>query len=468
MTPSHMTRRARVLITAALLIPILVYAIAGVYSRFMADDFCYAVNGRDLGFPAFIPYYYHNWFGRITQIIGTVVTTSLGTGFGQIFPALVLLVWGLALWWLCRELAMLLRLENRLLPLLAAALLLYATLAGTPQIFHSLYWLSGVFPYTIPLVAATFIAAVVLRVLRTGIASLLAVLATVLLVLVAGFASEPFSVALVGALALSILGVFGFRPSAQRAALILLIIGQITALVALGIMVAAPGNTLRQGLFTPTHDLVRLASQSFVYAAASLVALVWVSPPALPLALLIPAIIAYSQPATEIARRRLRIWIMLPLVVAFGLIVLINVPAIYATSLPPPARVLIIPQFVLVCAFAVIGYSAGLYVKKSSRRPPRVLAGLAVVLLIATGPLLSAAQMIGLMPKLSTYATEWDQREQRIIAAVEQGETQLVVEPLSVDVASLTGLDRINTDASAFTNACAASYYGLESLVASS
>lgn len=464
-----MTRRARLLITAAFLIPILVYAVAGAFSRFMADDFCYAVNGRDLGFPAFIPYYYNNWFGRITQIVGTVVSTSLGIGFGQIFPAVVLLVWGIGLWWLCRQLAGLLKLEHRALPLLVAALVLYTTLAGTPQIFHSLYWLSGVFPYTIPLVAATFYAAFVLRTLRTRAVSPLAVLAAVLLVLVAGFSSEPFSVALVGALVLSIIGLFIFRPSptAQRATLTLLLVGLVSALVALIIMVAAPGNTLRQGLFTPTRDLVGLGTQSFVYAAASIVALVWVSPPALPLALLIPAIIAYAQPI-DVARRRLRIWMMLPLVVAFGLMVAINVPAIYATSLPPPARVLIIPQFVLVCAFAVMGYAAGLYLKNFSRRAPRVLVASTVVLLLIVGPLLSAAQMIGLMPRLSTYASEWDQREQRIIAAVEQGETQLVVDPLSVDVASLTGLDRINTDASAFTNACAASYYGLESLVTSS
>lgn len=463
-----MTRRALLLTTVALIIPLLVYAAAGAFSRMMADDFCYAVNGQQNPFPSYIDYYYHNWFGRITQIVGTVASTSLGTGFGQVFPAIVLLVWLGGLYWLCRELATLLRLENRLAPLLAAALILYGTLAGTPQIFHSLYWLSGIFPYTIPLVAATFFAAIAIRTLRTGRLAPLSVVLSIVLVLVAGFSSEPFSVALVGVLALGILGIFTFRPAAPRPLLMLLVIGIVTALVALGIMVAAPGNTLRQGLFTPTHDLVQLATQSFVYAAASLVALVYVSPPALPLALLLPAILGYLQPATEMTRRRLRIGLLLPLVIAFALIVAVNVPAIYATSLPPPARVLIIPQFMLVCAFAVVGYVAGRYAKKSLRHPPRLVVTALVVVLLGAGPLLSATQMIGLFPRLNTYASEWDAREQQIIGAATQGETHVVVEPLSIDVASLTGLDRVNTDATAFTNACAASYYGIETLVSSS
>lgn len=463
-----MTRRSLLLTTVALIIPLLVYAAAGAFSRMMADDFCYVVNGRINPFPSYIAYYYNNWFGRLTQIVGTVASTSLGTGFGQMFPAVLLLVWLGGLYWLCREVATLLRLENRLTPLLAAALILYGTLAGTPQIFHSLYWLSGVFPYTIPLVATTFFAAIAARTLRTSRLAPLSILLSVGLLLVAGFSSEPFSVALVGALALSILGVIVLRPAAQRPLLILLIIGIVTALVALGIMVAAPGNTLRQGLFTPTHDPVQLASQSFVYAAASLVALVYVSPPALPLALLLPAILGTLQPVTEMARRKLRIWLLLPLVIAFALIVAVNVPAIYATSLPPPARVLIIPQFMLVCAFAVVGYVAGRYAKKSLLHPTRLVVTALVVVLLGAGPLLSAVQMIGLFPRLHTYASEWDAREQQIVANAAQGETHVVVAPLSIDVASLTGLDRVNTDATAFTNACAASYYGIETLVSSS
>ena len=251
-------------------------------------------------------------------------------------------------------------------------------------------------------------------------------------------------------------------PSKSRSAageLTLLIPSLITAIIALLIMVAAPGNTLRQGLFPPTHAPIALITQSFIYAGAIIVSLVLLAPLMLPLTLTLSAIIAYQQPKTEIARRRLRIWMGLALVTAFGLIFLVTVPAIYATSTAPPARVLIIPQFILVGAWVVIGYLLGVYVRNSARRPPRLIFTALLGLLLVGGPLLTAGSLIALTPKLNTYTQEWDQRDAQIRVAAEQGQQTVTVAALSVDVADLTGLDTLATEP------CAAPYYGVQSLV---
>ena len=456
-----MTRRSRLLIAITLLIPILVYAFSSIYSRLMADDFCYAVSFHQYGLLGAISYYYDNWFGRISQTVGATFGSALGVPFAEIFPVLLLVIWLIGLWWLCHQLAKLLHWQDSLTVFIGAELILYATLAGTAQIYHSLYWISGVFPYTVPLVLATYQAALILRALRRGSAPALAILASIVLAIVAGLTSEPFALAFVGVLVGGIIGVTIFRPrpEARRAALTLLIPAVITAIIALVIMVAAPGNTLRQGLFPPTHAPVALLTQSFIYTGAIIISLILIAPLTIPLTLTLSAIVAYNQPKMEITRRFLRICMGLTAVAAFGLIFLITVPAIYATSTAPPARVLIIPQFILICALVVIGYLVGLYARKSSRRPLRLIFAGLIGLLLIVGPLLTAGSLIALTPKLNTYALEWDQRDAQIRAAAEQGQQTITVAPLSVDVASLTGLDTLATEG------CAAPYYGVQSLI---
>src|SRR5262249_35719788 len=161
----------------------------------MADDFCYADSFHRYGLLGSISYYYDNWFGRITQTVGATLGSALGVPFAQLFPILVLVLWLIGLYWLCRELAQMLHWENRLTPLIGAELILYVTLAGTAQIFHSLYWISGIFPYTVPLVLATYLSALVISALRRGKVSPVAIAASLILTVVAGFSSEPFALA---------------------------------------------------------------------------------------------------------------------------------------------------------------------------------------------------------------------------------------------------------------------------------
>jgi hypothetical protein len=216
-------------------------------------------------------------------------------------------------------------------------------------------------------------------------------------------------------------------------------------------------------LFDGTHNPITLITQSLLYAAAGIAAsAAQFSPPALVLALILPAGIAYSQRPLEIPRGKLRGWILLSALVGFGLIVLVNLPAIYATSRPPAARVYIIPQFVLVCTCVVIGYLAGRLARKTRLTIPRGIAAPLLILLLIAGPLYTAWQMIQTLPKLSTYAAEWDQRERLIRSAGDQQD--VIVPPLSVDLAATTGLDTIGSDTSAFTNSCAAAYYGVPSI----
>ncbi|MBI1259902.1 MAG: hypothetical protein GC204_20730 [Chloroflexi bacterium] len=458
-----MTRRNRLLIAFLLLIPLLAYTFISVYSRLMADDYCYAVSFRQYGLLGSISYYYENWFGRISQTVGATLGSALGVGFAQIFPILLLLIWFVGLWWLCRELAEMLHWNDHLTIFIGAELILYATLAGTAQIYHSLYWISGFFPYTVPLVLATYLLAIVVRTIRRGGVSLLELAVSLILTGIAELSSEPFALAFIGALAGGIVGVLLFRPRSEvrRAALTLLIPNLLVAGIALVIMVAAPGNAVRQGLFPTTHAPVALVTQSLIYAGAIIISLILIAPLSLPLALFLPALIAYSQPRTQIARRTLRRWIAFAFLVAFGLIFLLTVPAIYATSTAPPARVLIIPQFVLVGACVVMGYLAGLHARSSARRPPRLIAAVVIGALLIGGPLLTAVSLMSLTPKLSTYAQEWDQRDAQIRAAAERGQQSITVAPLSFDVASMTGLDTLATEG------CAAPYYGLASLTVS-
>ena len=438
-----------------LAVPILLYCLLGVFSRLMADDYCYASIPIEYGFLGSIDHYYQRWFGRLTQIVAGGAAMLIGVPFAQVFPAVLVIVWLLALWWLVNEMKHVNSAANanenqdenkngqRLYPLIIAALILYATLAGTPQIHHSLYWISAVFPFMFPLVLLTLFCALTLRSSYQRSTVWMLVCAGVLS-FAAGASSEPYAVmqiVLFGGL------LFVFRQSRARK---LLSVGLITAIIALVIMVLAPGNTYRQSLFVPTHDLLPLATQSLLYAAGFIAAsAAYFSPGAVIAALFLPSLLNTG----ETPRYKLSRWLIL--LVGFGLIVVFNLPVIYATSVPPPARTYSMAQFAFVCTLVL--FSTTLHIRVS----PRVRVSLVIAVLVIA-PLLTSVKLVQLVPTLAQYAAEWDARE-ALIRNAEPG-SQVVIAPLEVDLATRTGLEDLMNDPAYWINECAAIYYGIESI----
>lgn len=413
-----------------------------------ANDYCYASELLQNGLPDMIRLYYQNWFGRVTQVVGAGVFSLAPVEVFRWLPALLLAAWLLALVWAIWEIGKWRQRESA--PVLTALLILYATLAGTPQIFHSLYWISGIFPYTFPLVLFTAAIALIVRTWRLG-GSAPAVAVIFILTVVAGLASEQFALVQVAVFGLALLAlIYGRRWSNS----LVFAAGGVGAVGALVVLLAAPGNTYRQTLFEGVHQPVELATQSLIYAmgfvAASIASF---SPGAAIAAALLPL---HLLPMPGRASLRMA---GLVLAVAFLLIVVFNVPAIYATALPPPARTYIIAQFVFISALVAASFFLG------RLRPERWNAAIALLLLLV-GPVYTSFTLVQQAANMASFASAWDAQDQAIRRAAAEGEGAISVAPLTLDLAQATGLKSLAGDPAYWLNECAARYYGVNALSA--
>jgi hypothetical protein len=84
---------------AAALFPLGAYAYDGSFTRYLADDYCYAADVHARGFLAAQAFWYRTWAGRFTFHLAESALTLLGPAIAPLLPMLALVVWVLALNW---------------------------------------------------------------------------------------------------------------------------------------------------------------------------------------------------------------------------------------------------------------------------------------------------------------------------------------------------------------------------------
>ena len=143
----------------------------------------------------------------------------------------------------------------------------------------------------------------------------------------------------------------------------MLLAGLLGALLALAIIALAPGNEVRQD--TAARTALSSALPQALEFTQGWLRLTFARPHAAVLVLLVgvPAAIATAYPRTLPERASLvrRPALLLPAaVLAVALVILAcMLPAFYALGSNPPGRAQVIPQFVLVCSVAVVGWMVG-------------------------------------------------------------------------------------------------------------
>jgi hypothetical protein len=154
-------RFAEVVLGIATAIVLLTYLALALFATPAADDYCYAVRARVLGFLPAQAVLYQKWSGRYT---GTLLLSALGvTDMERIYP----LVADAALVLTCLAMLALVAVvaAERLglgRTLLAAGVLTALYLAGLPDVAQAIYWASGSLTYQAGNVGLTFLAAVLI------------------------------------------------------------------------------------------------------------------------------------------------------------------------------------------------------------------------------------------------------------------------------------------------------------------
>jgi hypothetical protein len=468
-------------VTTLLAIPLAGFAYLGAFTRLHADDFCIAGSMISMGFWPSVVFWYNTWAGRFTYFIVSHLFSTTGPIGAAVFPAILITVWWLGLAW---SLLPILRksgwFKPRLLALTASGLILFILLATLPNLFQSVFWRDGQINYSFPLVGLSLLGGVLLRAWLEPAwpTAVYAGLAFVMAFVSGGFA-EIFDATQAALLAL-VFGLALLLSARTNRGRMSLVFGAALAgaVIALAIVVIAPGNQVRQAATGQATSLARVIPLALRNGLAFVVKFLslnygWA------LASLLTAFLAGwwldSTPTKPLTRLRLaelwaQVWfrslVLLPLS-AILMAVAACAPSAYAINAYPDVRGLIVPQALLVAAMLFSSALLAVGLRRVGRLPAAAphpflshalpVAILTAVLLLSGSSLLSILQQA---PDFQVYAQSWDKRNTVLLDGRRQGQTDITV----VGLNNRFGIADLRVEPDYWVNACMASYYGFTAI----
>jgi hypothetical protein len=454
----------------ALAVPLGLYAYNGTLMRYSGDDYCYGGIFIRQGFwPANLYSYLHvsTYNGnRYALSFFSFVADALGPWANAAYPWGVILLWVLAAFLTLRAVGRAGSFGFRPLELfLAAEALVVFTLTQTPDVTQSLYWRSGMLPYTAPLVANLFLLAGLLHAIRAERWGWVSAVGIGLLALVVGGFSETGA-----ALQAGWLGLFGtflwlLNPCGRnRRTFGLVLAAWIGTLAALILLAASPSNQERFASLPPRPAwpvFVQLTIQStrvffsvirkyhgFQVALAGI------------FFTLLSLRVHARQPRPLHVGRWIGALVML-VGAALGLVACCMAPSAYAQSSYPTERVLVTTWFVTALAVAALGWWLGRALAQMKGVPQIPwgwlnLLGGALALVLALTTWAAVPDILRDTPKFSRWAALWDGRDQQIRQASQQGLGEIEVMQLDHVIKDV---GELSPDPDYWYNHCAEWYY---------
>lgn len=463
------------------MVPLAAHAFVGSYARYVADDYCTSGILAERGLMGSQVYWYTAWSGRFSFYFTVNLLELIGPAVVPYLPAAALMLWlGAATLCIKQWTGFRSPPSGSLLAFILAEVLLVGTFDAAPNVYQSLYWQTGMLTYSFPLILFTATLAISgwarTREMRSP-AMAVAILSGFLLALVIGGYSETIVSVQTAALIL-LLALVLWNPQNQnrgplRTFTISCLIG---SLIAMAIVIAAPGNAARQAEMPPPPNLLTLIYLSNRYALAFSAKAVLASPLTALLcgaaAFMVGGLWARRHGEASLFNLAPRggwehaLPIILPATLGYALILATTAPYVYTIGIYPDDRVLVTAQYILNSTLALCGFQFGMVVREHPELPlgHQVLSSRYLpfaVLVIALGSSLWATQRIWRRaPELRDYAHRWDQRHAEIQRAVSTGATELTVERLP----RLADLGDVSKDPERWINICIARAYGLESI----
>jgi hypothetical protein len=459
-----------------LIIPLLLHGYYGLFSRYLADDFCTAGYYKTQGFIASMQFWRLTWSGRYSFYFFMNITHIIGQWITPYLTLIVITLWLLILLVLFRQIFQIIGITYSVLPIiLLAGIVLFSTLDGSPDLYQSLYWHTGLITYVVPLLFLTGYGAITLSRISSGIpTSWRGMALSAGITFVAGGFSETYVTLQVVVILAFLTTVYIFlKGEARRSGILFLSAGLFGAIVSMILVITAPGNFARLG-FMPEPlaftEVVYLALQdTLLFSKLSL----YNNPLSSIIALLIPGLLALYLPIRNhqqvsfgaITRDQLIPFLIVIPILAYIFIAGTIAPSYYATGVYPVERALITSQFVLMIAFTSWSLLVGIFLRRyfvnDALHSPLIM--LLIVVLLISGAYHSSQKILSGLPEVQIYANLWDARDNNIRQEVALGAQE-------ISAASLPhispGLAELNADPNDWINRCLASYYGLSKVFA--
>jgi len=449
-------------------IPLALYAFTGLYVRYMADDYCTAAVLGQRGFWGSQLQWYQQWSGRYSFSFLIGLVESIGSRSSSLLTLFFLMIFMVCLVFVLRDVfdryLTHLRWE---MALLLALLIVHATYAGTPDLYQSLFWQTGLLTYSAPLILFMFLLWMLWRVMQRNPklrSCWPGILVFGIAFIAAGFSETYASMQTAGLLLGVLLMLIRRRSGTFRREVVLALIGSLFGVL---LMVKAPGNAVRMQLMPArpswTYVVFYTARHALAFIAKSLLR----APLSNALAFLLPAWLSvwisnngWFTRHAFLFKPRIFFGIIL---LGYCMIAAAILPSVYATAAYPADRALVTAQFILVITALVSGFLFGSWISARSHSPRKMLILLLVSLLFCAGSVARASlQGWHWMYSLQEHARQYQMREDIIAEAKSQGKSKLAVPSLP----HLGGLDEVSDDAENWINNCLESFYGLEEITA--
>ena len=419
----------------ALALPLMVWALIGGYSRYTADDFCWAGILRMEGFLTANVHYYTIYSPRYTFTFVVNLAEMAGPAIVPALPVTALVTWLAALTWSLVQFQ-----APPWRALLLAEVVAVATLQTAPDLPQSVYWQTGLLTYLLPLIMAT----VLIGWIRLGVQRWWAWGLSAVITFLAGGLSETYLIPQNVAVTLALLAacLFGTR----RAHLLAAFGGGVLALI---VIVVAPATATR--VHGTPADLGLTLSASLATAYMQAYRLVRFFPFTVLLCLGAPIVVLRQSHRIGIK------WFVLVSLAVLVTLPFCYFPSFYAQNGNPPARSLIVPGalligYLLFAGYALRGLAAPVF--SADRVRAVALAAMAVV------PLVVATMTLPDQATAASYAALFDAEDQQIRASRDAGETNLTVPPLPTNL----GENFVTSNRTDWFNGCVARYYGVDSI----
>jgi hypothetical protein len=454
------------------------YAYGGLYSRYLADDYCASV--LLLSSPTLFESTlagYNTWFNAYTILVFVQLVDWAGIWGFRLMSGVTILLWTASLAWLFAEIGRGIkqRLGFAVNPWLAGTVV-FLSLYQAPNLYQILYWRTSLIPYTLPLVFFIGTAAFLLRYARLPYQKSRALwmgAISLILVFAASGLGETTSAMQIGLLFAAVVVVWLTKPIHRRMDVLNILLASLaTAIISLLIIAFSPGTINRLDRImeqTPLYNPVTLSIQTLTYTfqflwdhlrSAPLPALIMIF---LPLAVMYVRNTNADSNHTSIGSSRFRLALLLVPLLMIIVIGFSFAPSAFVRSFPV-GRARFASIVILTLCLALEGGLLGMILASRLRSTAGNVyvrgAALALLAVLIFYPLRAAPRVYAATNEYRYCAAAWDARNAGIRQAMAEGAADLVV----VQLDSIGGVGEYKGNERDWINRCAARFYGLNTL----
>ena len=445
------------------------YAYLGIFSRYLADDYCHSGLLKTYGFWQALPIHYLTFSNRYMILVVPYITDLFGVRGQSYLPGVMIILWLGALYWLLNEIRHLLPITwTKQITFFLAGFLAFFVILQAPNRYQSIYWQASSINRFVPLVLTTYLFAFLLFTQRKNNLQkrtvLLSLLFFLLTFLIGGF--DEMNDVLIFALAfLAFLGIFTGTNRERKEKNLLTLTGIIAfaSLVSVGLMSLSPGIKWRVS-HTPT--LWVFIQRILTYPSDFIVDSLRTLPLPSLLTLLIPLIIFFLVTKKEyINRKQIFITAIAAPFILYILLIINFSPSAYAQAYPAD-RALLGARFLLTALLALEGAILGIHLSQleSNLIQSNYINYIALIALalFSLYPFRIAIKTLNTVNFYRQRANAWDLRDAQIRAARDEGEMNISVPEFD----SLHGIKELDSNPNHWVNRCASRYYGVDTITA--